>query len=222
MISEEAIRLRIRNNIVIPIVKKSRNRKLKIKKFTILSNNCWGGTIYESLDLPKLSPTVGMFIMPDDYILFLKNLDFYLNQTLEIIHPNDSKWKNVLQSKTNWGTYLIGKLADIELHMLHHHDEKIALEKWYRRIERIDYQNLIVKFNDQNGCTLEHINEFLNLPYNNKICFVSRKLEIEGNDLYYIKQPRRYIENGIQASREPIFKIGNISLIDYINQFEHD
>ena len=35
-----------------------RKKKLKSTDFTIISNNCWGGMIYESYNLPKESPTV--------------------------------------------------------------------------------------------------------------------------------------------------------------------
>ena len=37
----------------------------------IISNNCWGGVIYESYSLPKLSPTVGMYFSPKDYLKFV-------------------------------------------------------------------------------------------------------------------------------------------------------
>ena len=40
---------------------------------TIFSNNCWGGMIYESYNLPKNSPTVGLFFFADDYIFFLEH-----------------------------------------------------------------------------------------------------------------------------------------------------
>lgn len=41
-----------------------------MREFTIISNNCWGGTVYESYGLPKQSPTVGMFVMPRDFETF--------------------------------------------------------------------------------------------------------------------------------------------------------
>lgn len=47
-----------------------RKKQLKSTNFTIISNNCWGGMIYESYNLPKESPTVGMFFIAKDYIEF--------------------------------------------------------------------------------------------------------------------------------------------------------
>ena len=72
----EGIRLKINKFFRLTFAKK-RNKKLKNKNFTIISNNCWGGMIYESYNLRKDSPTIGLFIMPKDYIKFIKNLKKY-------------------------------------------------------------------------------------------------------------------------------------------------
>ena len=61
---------------------KARRKQLLFTDFTIISNNCWGGLVYQYFGLPYTSPTVGLFIMDDDYIKFLENLDYYLSQPL--------------------------------------------------------------------------------------------------------------------------------------------
>lgn len=209
----ESFRINFRNKIYIPFTYKMRRKQIKNTSFTIISNNCWGGTVYESYGLPKQSPTIGMFIMPEDYLKFLGNLDYYLSHPLVLIRPEDSKWKGVLSHKHNWGTYLIGKLGDIELHLLHYHDEKAALDKWNRRINRIDKEHLIVKFNDQNGATKEDITAFLSLPYLHKLCFVSRKeINVEGTT--YIPPESK---EGIYASKEPFGNNRYININDIIN-----
>ena len=53
--------------------------------------------------------------MPEDYLKFVSNLNYYLEQPLEFIDPDESKWREVLQEKSNWKTYLIARLDDIEL-----------------------------------------------------------------------------------------------------------
>lgn len=53
-----------------------RKRKINNIDFTIISNNCWGGLVYESYGLPKNSPTVGMFFMAEEYIKFVSNLKY--------------------------------------------------------------------------------------------------------------------------------------------------
>lgn len=97
MPSIEAIRLKFRNDIYIPLTCKHRGRKLKNTNFTIISNNCWGGMIYESYNLPKESPTVGLFFMAKDYIEFLSDLKGYINGKLTFINPEESRWKDAPQ-----------------------------------------------------------------------------------------------------------------------------
>ncbi len=214
----ETIRLKFRNNIWLPTFKNIRRRKLKNANFTIISNNCWGGTIYESYGIRKLSPTVGMFIMPDDYLQLIENLDYYLDQPLNFIDPNDSKWKNLLDEKRNWKTYPIARLDNIELHMLHYHDVQIARRKWEARVKRVNRDKMIVKFNDQNGASLSHIKKFAELPIKNKLCFVADERLKVSPDVIYIKQPKRYSGNGIKASYEPFGKSRYIDINRFINR----
>ena len=76
------------------IFKKKLRKELKSEDFTIISNNCWGGMIYESYGIKKMSPTVGMFFMAEDYLEFLSHLDEYLKAELRFIKPENSKWKD--------------------------------------------------------------------------------------------------------------------------------
>ena len=63
----------------------------------------------------------------------------------------------------------------IDLFFLHYHREKEAREKLERRIKRINCDNLLVKFNDQNGCTETEVNRFMGLPYKNKLLFTCKE-----------------------------------------------
>lgn len=210
----ETFRLKIRNSVYLPLTRGARVKGLNVPKFTIISNNCWGGTVYESYGLRKETPTVGMFIMPSDYIRFCANLSHYLELPLEFIDPEESRWKHELEMKENWGTYLIGKLDDIELHMLHHHDKVTALKKWNSRVKRVRYDKLIFKFNDQNGATLDELKAFDSLPLDNKVIFTAhahpeiaccREIHCPRNSSY------------IQASWEPIGRNRSFDVTKYIN-----
>ena len=107
-----------------------RSKKLINSDFTIISNNCWGGTVYEAYNLPKLSPTVGLFFMADDYITFLSDLKGFINGKLEFIKPEESRWKDVPQvsGDKRFGSYPVGLLSNgkikVELFFLHYHREK--------------------------------------------------------------------------------------------------
>lgn len=157
-----------------------RSRQLTCRRFTILSNNCWGGMIYESYALQKQSPTVGLFFMAEDYIRFLTRLDEYLRAPLTFIPPETSRWKDAPQvsGDKRFGSYPIGvlRLGDeqVEIFFLHYHSEREAREKWTRRCQRVDRAHLLVKFNDQNGFQPCHGDAFAALPYPHKLFFTCR------------------------------------------------
>lgn len=136
---------------------KYRQKKINKQKFTIISNNCWGGEVYESYNLIKQSPTVGLFLWASDYIKFISNLQQYLNQPLKFIDPKESNYYEKLKLTPGYGTYPVARLDDIEIFFMHYSSKKQVLEKWNRRIKRIKWDHILYKFNDQNGCTEEDI-----------------------------------------------------------------
>lgn len=151
------------------------NKRLKCKEITIISNNCWAGIFYRNNNLEYLSPTLGLFIMADDYIKFVYDIKKYINSKLEFIKIEESKYKDYLK-KLNYSSP-IGKIDDIEIMFLHYKDENEAYEKWERRKKRINWDKVVYKFSDQNMCTFEHIEKFNNLPVKNKILFTTRQYE---------------------------------------------
>ena len=58
---------------------------LKNKDFSIFSNNCWGGVVYDRYALPYRTPTIGLWIPPKDYIKLLKNSKLYFNSEIKQI-----------------------------------------------------------------------------------------------------------------------------------------
>lgn len=211
----EGLRLKFRNKVYLPLTAGYRKKKLNNYDFTIISNNCWGGTVYESYHLKKMSPTVGMFFMAEDYIKFLENIYHYLESELHFIEPENSRYRMELCKDSRWGYYPIGKLDDIELFFLHYHSKDEALKKWNRRCKRINWDRLLVKFNDQNGCTNDLIKRFINLPYKNKICFVVSEIDNLENIVYKIRSPKRY--KHVMASYEPFGANRTVNINNIIN-----
>lgn len=196
-----------------------RQKRLNNTNFTIISNNCWGGMTYETYNLPKQSPTVGLFFMAEDYIKFISDLKGYLSEDLRFISPRDSKWRNAKEIKndSHFGQYPIGKLGDIEIFFLHYESEEQAKEKWERRVERINWDKLLIKFNDQNGCKKSDLETFLKLPYKNKIFFTSQKWDgISSDEIVYIPQFSK--NNFIMASYEPFGKNKHFDVNDLLNK----
>lgn len=213
MLTYEASRLKIRRTYI-KATAKYRRRKITDDNFTIISNNCWGGTIYQSYGIEYNSPTIGLFFMADDYIKFIYNIKEYINLTLEFIEPSRTKYKEYFENHNKFGEYPVGRLGDIEIHFLHYKSEKEAFEKWNRRVKRINWNKMLFKFNDQNLCTPELIKKFSKLQVKNKICFTSQKYNYD--DVYYIKSI--YKTPHVMASYEPIGCSSYININNLINK----
>lgn len=195
----EGIKIRLRS-AYIRLTAKRRQKQIKNTSFTIISNNCWGGLVYESYDLEKQSPTVGMYFLAEEYIKFVSDLPYYLQECeITFVKPEEARHKDFYKRDKHFGEYPIARIGDIEIAMLHYHSEKEAKEKWERRVRRVCWNKLIVKMNDQNGCTEAHAKAFGELPYTQKIFFTVKEYDA-GHCTVKIPGFR---EQGISASQEP-------------------
>jgi uncharacterized protein (DUF1919 family) len=147
---------------------------LKRTDFSIISNNCWGGFVYQYYGLPYRTPFIGLFLFPSDYLKLLQNLRHYLDQDLVFIGPDQTRYRDDLIKWNRLGAYPIGRLDDIEIHFQHFTSDREAREKWTRRLSRLNAENLIVKFCDRDGCTRADIALFDALPYERKICMTAK------------------------------------------------
>ena len=145
-------------------------RRIGVKKeFTIYSNNCWGGRLYDKFSYKYLTPTIGLGLEPEDFIKFLENPDFYFNQELKPIKE--------IQKKVNdeWGYYDC-RCDDIKILFRHYRDVNDAIDKWNRRKERIVKDNIIVKFTYfEDNIDKSLIERFIKLPYKKLILFIKDK-----------------------------------------------
>ena len=66
-------------------------------------------------------------------------------------------------------TYPVGKLGDIPIHFLHYNNFAEAKVKWDRRKIRINFGSLYFILVERDGCTLEDIEKFDNLCFENKL-----------------------------------------------------
>lgn len=198
------------------IFAKSRSKKLINRDFTIISNNCWGGMIYESYNLQKNTPTAGLFFMADDYIEFLKDLKGNTSRPIEFIKPCDSKYVEELSKDKRFGTYPIGRIGDVEIAFLHGHSKEEANDKWERRCKRINWDKLLIKFNDQNECKEHNVKDYSELPFTHKLFFTVNEWPVEKWDGYYlIKQgtPEKFVT----TSHEPFAGNKYFDMTDLLN-----
>ena len=196
--------IKVKNKIEV-IINRS---NLKNKEFTIISNNCWGGMVYQKFGLKYNTPTIGLFFIGEDYIKFCSRLEYYTSIELEFINFNDSKNYDLIKEQSE---YPIAKLDDIEVYFMHYRSIEEAREKWNRRCERINFKNILFKISQREGYTKEFILQFSNLPWKNKIVFsydyidnaiiVPELKELKGDEMSIIDNLVDYVEllNGLEV-----------------------
>lgn len=141
-----------------------KNRKrLTNKDFSILCNNCVGGVILHELGERFNSPTVNLFFNTEDYIKFLENLDYYLQQSLVEIQSDQG--------------YPVGKIDDITIYFMHYSTFDEAKRIWEKRTLRINKNNLYVILVQQNSCTEDLLKRFENLSYEHKVALTAKPMQ---------------------------------------------
>ena len=186
-------------------------KSIKNKDFSIISNNCWAGRVYQYLDMPYLSPTAGLYFFAPDYIKFVSDLKKYLDAPLRFINPEESKYYDEIK-KRNQIDKPIGILDDVEIVFLHYKTKEEAEEKWNRRKERVNYDNIIIKFSRMDLCTEKEIEEFDKLPFENKFV-LNNRLPLKYKSEIYWKEDWK--EDGIARDTNPF--PGNLKLNKILN-----
>lgn len=182
------------------------------RDFTIISNNCWGGKVYQYFSMPYLSPTVGLYFFAEDYLKFVSDLRHYIGTELKIIPAESAKHADILKER-NQMHVPIGVLDDIEIVFLHYKTEEEAREKWVRRCRRMNWDNVFIKFSRMDGCTEKHLKQFSELPFKNKFVFnIVRSPAL--NCEYYWSGPQD--ETSILRDTEPF--PGNLPMIKLMNR----
>jgi uncharacterized protein (DUF1919 family) len=155
--------------------------KLKNKDFSIIGNNCLVVGVYHKFGLKFTTPTVGLFFFSEDYIRFLENLEYCLKQSLIFKETSKFAEANELREIKH---YPIGVLPDdIEIHFMHYKSQEEAIEKWNRRVKRINFENLFIIYSDGDRFREELLSRYEMLPYVHKIFFSSKPL---GNRNYVV------------------------------------
>ncbi len=181
-------------------------------KFSIISNDCWGAEIYKLLNRPFNTPFIGLMLMSPCYIKLLENPRYYLS--LPLFFKGESKYFSIREIQ-NLSNFPIGVLGDsgIEIQFLHYSSEQTAAEKWARRVKRIDWNNLFIKYDcGKDYATKEHVNKFLSMKYEHLLIF--------GNDDYGFKKvivTTKYSKNAVEQFKNCFL---NFNPINWVNRKE--
>lgn len=139
-------------------------RELLDSKVSIIPNNCWGGVVYHTLGMKCLSPFINMFMGDLSFFRLLNNLEYYIHCKLQFKRFEHNP---VLKSE-----YPVCGLDDVELHFNHSTSMDEVEEKWYERVERLNWNNLFVMMMYSSGWP-ETLERFDKLNYKKKIAFLS-------------------------------------------------
>lgn len=121
-----------------------------------------GGVIYHRLGEQFNSPTINLWIDNKEFIRFCERIQYYVSLDLCFI---DSRYD-----------YPVGRLDDICIYFNHCKTEEEAKELWYRRRERIDYDNIFFLLVGNEGLTKEDILRFSKLHCRNKLLISSHTI----------------------------------------------
>lgn len=146
MIKSRKFLLSCRNRILSSIFRMT----VDLSSTSFISMNCIGGIMYIDAKTQFMSPTVGLFFLPDDFIRFVDNLDYYLAQVPVV---------------TMGEKFPVGKIDDITINFMHYATPEEALNKWERRKRRINKENIFILMVERDGFTDENFEDFKKIKY---------------------------------------------------------
>ena len=184
------------------IYKEIKRLRLKNRKPTIIASNCIGTFIYYDMKIKYQSPTINLSFDMNDYVRFLENLEWYLQQP-------------VVPYKDDRFDYPCGMIGDVEIRFNHYKTIEEAISKWERRKRRIDWDNLFIMAIDGDECTYDSIKRFDALPFENKVIFTHKPYP-EFKSAYYLKG----FEDLKEVYRPTDFK-NQFFIRRYMDQFDY-
>lgn len=168
---------------------------LNSKDFSIISNNCTGGYLYQYYGVAYNSPTEGLYFTTEDYLKIIQRPEYYFNHEVELIDPR----KSALSMAGRTIEHPVGRIDDIEIYFLHYPNPNEALAKWYRRCARINYKKLFFLLTETELMREGHMLLFSNIieKGNNGVCLTLKDYGIP-HTLYVANVPID-VDNGNAA-----------------------
>ena len=188
---------------------------LENRDFSILANNCWGGIVSRDRHLPYNSPTCGTYFFSKDYLRFLSDVHRYLDTELEELPVRESRYAEELVS-LHGENVVLGRMEDVEVVLLHYPTFAEAKEKWDRRKQRIRWDNLLVKYSDQNEFEPEDFDTFRSLNFKNKL-FLTTNPDYQSD--FTVVIPDEWHEGYAVDDIKSSFKVMNVNeLLNYLTR----
>lgn len=142
---------------------------IRKQKISIVSNNCWGGVLYNTLNMECISPFKNVSFNSNDYLKILDNLEHYLSL--------DPVWTGKMQMDANQNKEVpLLDLDDVTIKCNHAPDADTAIQDWKRRRDKFNWDNILVEMYAEDPVTEKRFGE-VSGRYKKRICFVPYKTE---------------------------------------------
>lgn len=203
-----------------------RKKKIVDTSVCIISNNCWASmAFYQRFNIPYNTPTVGLFISDTDFIKFISDLPYYLNQTLQFISPERSPaftevnfWGKGSDNRLEYN-FPVAMIGDVTLWFMHYKSKQEATEKWERRKKRVNLDNLLIKWSQRYTEDMETVHSFLKTPHKRKIGFVDPNINIDSPKLLKLNGWKNLRDEGGDEIGFTGKTVNTIEIINRITKF---
>lgn len=188
-IVNEAIQLQIALDLLIPIrvfqipcFDFGEYAQLKRNPISIISDDCWGGRVYNYLGLRYDSPFINFWVYNNDFVKMVSDLKCYMDKPL------------VLERQGSVTEAPVGSLGEDEekvyLHFIHAYSFEEAKADFERRRKRINMNNLFIKMQYGWGeYSRDVFCKYERLHYSKKILLVPFQTESKsGIELDYFRE----------------------------------
>lgn len=156
---------------------------------TLITNNCWGGIIYNNYKMEFRSPTINLQILPEEFPDFCEHLKFYMKREL-IEYKNLSYWHEDFLHHM-FGEELpncpLGLIGDIMVVFQHYETFDEAKELWNRRRDRIDYDSIGYMFHVRDYTYSAPARDFIKLKLPNSVC-ATQEFYLDGAYSFHVPE----------------------------------
>ncbi len=195
-------------DFLIPLLHKRWRKQCPFRDFTIISQDCMGGIIYNRLGMPFYSPTINFLFLGENFCKLAERPSYYFDFDAAPVSTENSPYPNSVTIK----------VSDIFIKCPHHNAPEDAASCWNRRRTRVNLNRMIIIANtwDLLGDPgfIERI-AALSLP---KIIFTADAKLKRNADFLWIG--KNYHQNRVDESPHPLLKAGTLD--NKMRLFERD
>lgn len=171
LFSKMRVALRVRQKFASRI-----SRRLLPERFSIISDDCWGGQLYRQIHLSYATPTVGLWIRPGDYLDYIGLIEE---------GPGGHDLEFIQSDKP----YPVASVSGIRIHFMHFDNEDEARDQYQKRWERVHHDKILFKIDfGKPGYRLEDIERWNDMKLAHSVAVYPSEMEI----------PPEGVHNGIE------------------------